>query len=449
MSKGPDIILSEELKRSLAMQLLRQREPTRPTDVAPTPRQGTGRSAEIPVAFCSFEHHPGFLALRSRLDDAGQAGAAAFRTHNGRAADTTVINGREYLNFANYDYLGLSGHPTVAMQVANAVERYGTSVSGSRMVGGERPLHLALETALAEIFDAEECLTFVSGHATNVTALGYLFGPKDLILHDALIHNSVIVGAALSGARRIAFRHNDWQAVDGLLARHRHDFERVVVVVEGIYSMDGDYPDLPQFVKIRNRHKIFLMVDEAHSLGVMGARGFGIREHFGIAGKDVDIWMGTLSKSLASCGGYIAGSRALIFTLRYGAPGFVYSVGLAPPAAAAALAALEILKAEPSRVRRLQDRGRFFVERANARNLPIGSAAGLAVIPIIVGATSRCLALAQTLFQRGVNVPPVIHPAVDERKSRLRFFVNCTHSEAQIERAMMIIGEEWRALAPV
>ena len=448
MSDGPaTTALSADEKRNLAKELLRRRAHTSSPESAPKPQPMVNTAAEVPLAFCSFDHHPSFVALRNRFEEAGSAAGAYFRTHDARAGDTTVIDGREYLNFANYNYLGLSGHPAVAAAVGEAVARYGTSVSGSRMVGGERPIHRALERSLAEIFDTEDCLTFVSGHATNVTALGYLFGPKDLIVHDALIHNSVIMGAMLAGARRIAFRHNDWQAVDDLLTRHRHDFERVVVVIEGIYSMDGDYPDLPQFVKIRNRHKIFLMVDEAHSLGVMGERGFGIRDHFALAGNDVDIWMGTLSKSLASCGGYIAGKKSLIFALRNGAPGFVFSVGLTPPAAAAALAALEILKAEPSRVRQLQDRGRYFVARATARHLPIGNAVGLAIVPIIVGATNRCLAFTQTLFRRGINVQPIIYPAVEERQGRLRFFINCTHTEEQIERAMAIIDEEWHALA--
>lgn len=436
--------LTPEEKRDLAKRLLRQRGAAVPVVVESSAevmaRQPEG---ELPAAYYSFDHHPLHLNLKERWP---VAGPAYFHVHDSIARDTTTIAGREYTNFANYNYLGLSGHPRVADAVTEAVQRYGTSVSGSRMVGGERPLHHSLEKALTEILDTDDSLAFVSGHSTNVTSIGYLFGPKDLILHDALAHNSVIMGAILSGARRIAFRHNDWQSVDDLLARHRRDFERVLVVVEGVYSMDGDYPDLPQFVEIRNRHKVFLMVDEAHSLGVLGNRGFGIREHFGLRGTDVDIWMGTLSKALASCGGYIAGRESLIFSLRFGAPGFVFSVGLPPANAAAALTSLEIMKEEPERVHQLRDKAGYFMKLAKLSGLPTGSSAGVCVVPLIVGDTERCLKLTEALFRRGINVPPIIYPAVDERSSRLRFFINCTHTNRQIEEAIGIISEEWRLL---
>src|SRR5690606_40381435 len=181
------------------------------------------------------------------------------------------IGGKPYINYASYNYLGMSGDPVVQAAARQAMERYGTSVSASRLVSGERPIHRELERALAEVYDVDEAIAFVSGHATNVSTIGYLFGPRDLILHDELIHNSVLQGIQLSGARRLSFAHNDWQALDRILGEQRRHFERVLVVVEGIYSMDGDYPDLPRFVELKRRHKVFLMVDEAHSLGVMGA----------------------------------------------------------------------------------------------------------------------------------------------------------------------------------
>jgi 8-amino-7-oxononanoate synthase len=253
-------------------------------------------------------------------------------------------------------------------------------------------------------------------------------------------------GATLSGARRMLFRHNDWQFVDDFLRKHRREYERVLLVVEGIYSMDGDFPDLPSFVEIRDRHKVFLMVDEAHSLGVMGKRGHGIREHFGLSAEDVDIWMGTLSKSLASCGGYIAGNIFLTHTLRYTAPGFVYSVGQSPANAAAALAAIGVLNDEPDRVQRLQQRGRLFLELARERGLATGLGRGYSIIPLIVGSSLRCIKLTEALFRRGIHVQPILYPAVDERSARLRFFITCMHSDQQIRQSIDIIDEEWRAL---
>ena len=204
---------------------------------------------------------------------------------------------------------------------------------------------------------------------TNVTVLGHL-GPRDLIVHDALIHNSVLAGAMLSGARRLPFAHNDLAELDRLLAEHRADYERAIIIVEGVYSMDGDIPNLPRLIELKRRYKTLLMVDEAHSIGVLGARGRGISEHFlGIASTDVDIWMGTLSKTLASCGGYIAGGREFIEYLKYTAPGFVYSVGLSPADSAAALAALRVLELEPERVTRLRARAASFLRRARERGL--------------------------------------------------------------------------------
>src|SRR5690606_18227330 len=232
--------------------------------------------------------------------------------HEGTAGADTHIGGKSYVNYASYNYLGMSADPIVPAAARDAMKRYGTSVSARRLVSGERPVHRELERALADVYEVDDAITFVSGHATNVSVIGYLFGPRDLILHDEFIHNSVLQGARLSGARRLPFPHNDWAALDGILHEQRHQFERVLIVLEGIYSMDGEYPDLARFVEIERRHKAFLMVDEAHSFGVMGKRGYGIREHFDMPGTDVDIWMGTLSKTLAGCGGYIAGETALV-----------------------------------------------------------------------------------------------------------------------------------------
>ena len=402
-------------------------------------------AAEMPASYYRLDHHPEYLNLLSRLVVA-QNCAPYFRLHQGLARDKTVIGDREYISFSNYNYVGLSGHPAVMAAAIAAAERYGTSVSASRLVGGERPIHLELETALAKFYDVEDCAVFVSGHSTNVTTIGHLFGPKDLVLYDASAHNSIMMGARLSGARCAAFRHNDLKMVDNLLRRYRHRYERVLVVIEGLYSMEGDFPDLPRFVELRNRHKIFLMVDEAHSFGVMGRCGRGLREHFGLSGSDVDIWMGTLSKALSSCGGYIAGCRALVTNLKFTAPGFMFSVGLSPFNAAAALAALQVVRAEPERVAQLRQRGRLFFDLAREHNLPMGSCQGLSIIPLIVGNSNKCFELANALFQRGIEVSPIVYPGVHERGARLRFFINCTHTEEQIRQAVGIIVDEWQRI---
>jgi 8-amino-7-oxononanoate synthase len=438
--------LSPEERRDLAKWLLRQRRTNGADgDVGTLAEPSAGPNDDLPKSCYRFDHHPLYTAMRP-LGERYGVGDIYFRMHEGTARDTTSIAGREYITFSHYNYLGLSGHPEVTAAVTRAVQRYGTSVSGSRMVGGERPLHRELEGVLAGMYGTPDCLVFVSGYGTNVATISHLFGRNDLILHDELIHNSVIVGAQLSRARRIAFPHNDWLAVDAVLRQRRRDYERVLIVVEGIYSMDGDFPDLPAFIELRNRHKVFLMVDEAHSLGVMGKRGFGIREHFGLSGEDVDIWMGTLSKALASCGGYITGSEALMFSLRYGAAGFMFSVGQSPADAAAAVAALGVMHAEPERVERLRQRGSLFLEVARQHGLPTGSSQGYSVVPVIVGDSMRCIRLTQALLGRGIHVQPILHPAVDEQEARLRLFLTCMHSEEQIRYAVGVIAEEWRAL---
>ena len=355
-----------------------------------------------------------------------------FRAHEGIASAHSVIAGREVINFGSYNYLGLNGDARVQAAAKAAIDQYGVSASASRMVSGERPLHGALEAALAAHYQAQAALVFVSGHATNVTVIGHMLGPRDLIVHDAAIHNSCTEGARLSGAKRLSFAHNDWRAAEAALAEARRSARRALLVIEGHYSMDGDIPDLPRFIEMARRHDAWLMVDEAHALGVVGARGHGLHEHFGIDPNEVDIWMGTLSKTLSACGGYIAGNASLIEWLRHSAPGFVYSVGLAPTLAAAALESLAIMQAEPERVARLQANAALFLGQAREAGFDTGSATAHAIIPVILGSSIAAARYAQLLFARGINVQPIIYPAVAEKAARLRFFLSSEHTEADI-----------------
>ena len=346
------------------------------------------------------------------------------------------------------NYLGLSGDEDVNRAAAAAVKRYGTSVSASRLASGEKPLHRELERALADLLGTEEALVMVGGHATNVSVLGHLLGPRDVIVHDALAHDSIVGGARLSGARRRAFPHNDVDALDRILAEVRPHARRALVAVEGVYSMDGDLAPLDAVIQIARRHGALIFVDEAHSLGTVGATGRGVRELFDLDPDDVDVWMGTLSKSLASCGGYVAGSRTLIEYLKYTTPGFVYSVGISPANAAAALAALRKLVAEPERVATLQARAACFLERCRQYGLDTGLCQGTAIVPCIVPNADDCLRLAQALHERGINVQPIVHPAVEESQSRLRFFVTARHTEKQLRLTAEAIRDELTRIRP-
>jgi 8-amino-7-oxononanoate synthase len=365
-----------------------------------------------------------------------------FRLHEARAGSQTRIAGKPVLNFSSYDYLGLNEHPDVVQAAKAAIDRYGISASASRHVAGERPVHRALEHALADHYGVEDCLVLVSGYATNLGVIGHLVGSKDLLVHDALSHNSIVTGGTLSGAARRSFAHNDLDSLDQMLAAIRNKFERALIVVEGHYSMDGDYPDLPRLLEIKARHDAWLMVDEAHSLGVLGRRGYGIAEHFGVDPRRVDIWMGTLSKTLAGCGGYIAGCKELVDYLRLTVGVFVFSVGMPPVIAATAQKALEVLHREPERVARLQHNAAYFCSLAKARGLDLGTAAGTAVCPVMVGDSLPTVVLSQRLLERGVNALPVTHPAVPAKSSRLRFFVTAMHTRTQIETAIDVTAEE-------
>ncbi|WP_406376899.1 aminotransferase class I/II-fold pyridoxal phosphate-dependent enzyme [Streptomyces virginiae] len=418
----------------------------------PAPRADAGPAAPAPrqerstwaAGTAVIDEFPEVGEFERRLDGITDGGAENpyFRVHQGNIRDTTVIAGRTLLSFGSYNYLGLSGHPAVDEAVHRAVDRYGTSVSASRVLSGERDLTVRLERALADFLGVGDCLALVSGHATNVTTIGHLVGPQDLVVHDALAHDSILQGCALSGAARRPFAHNDMGQLEHMLRLNRSRFRRVLIAVEGAYSMDGDLVDLPAVIELKKRYGALLMIDEAHSIGTVGERGRGVGEFFDVDRSDVDLWMGTLSKAFASCGGYLGGSARMVRWLRHTLPGFVYSVGLTPANAAAALAATELLTAQPERVRALKRNSELFLGLATAAGLATGSSAGTPIVPCVLGDSAKTLHVANGLFARGVVADPIFHPAVEEGQSRLRFFVTSEHREEDIRRAVSILAEE-------
>jgi 8-amino-7-oxononanoate synthase len=401
--------------------------------VVERPTYGTPTAASTDIAQWGE-----YRALRARLDSLGEHGIASpfFHVHEGVTGSEAIVDGRTLVNFANYNYLGLSGDPDVTRAAQDAVERWGSSVSASRVVSGERPVHRELEREIARFVGTDDAIVYIGGVPANVSTISHLVGPEDVVLCDQLVHNSAMQGAEFSGARRLVFPHNDWGALDAMLARVRAQHRRALVVIEGVYSADGDVPDLARFVEVKTRHHAMLMVDEAHSIGVLGTTGRGLAEHAGVDPGQVEIWMGTLSKSLASCGGYIAGSQALVEYLKYTSPGFVYSVGIPPSNAAAALAAIRKLRAEPDRVARLRDRATRFLALCRDAGLDTGASAGTPIVPVIIGDSLRAARLSAMLFARGINVQPMVAPSVPEHLARLRFFIAATHSDAQLRSAV-------------
>jgi 8-amino-7-oxononanoate synthase len=455
MSQGERLSdLTPEAQRELLRNFIARRKTAEPEGSPPLPGTGatagapTPANAEVSASFYDFSLFPEYqqLHLFQSVAERGDINNPYFKMHQGIAAATTVVNNRELINFSSYNYLGLNGHRRIVDAAKAALDRFGVSASASRLVAGERPPHRDLERALADLHGVEDAIAYVSGHATNVSTISCLFGPRDLVMHDRLAHNSIIQGTQLSGAARQAFDHNDWRAVDAFLDDNRHRFEKVLIAVEGLYSMDGDLCPLPEFVEVKRKHKALLMVDEAHSIGVLGRSGRGVGEHFGLPGDAVDIWMGTLSKTLSACGGYIAGCRALVELLKFRAPGFVYSVGMPPAVAAAARESIRIMLEEPDRVARLRRNSQLFVEAAKAKGLDTGRSEGYAVAAVVTRSSLAAVRLSNRLLEQGVNALPIIYPAVEEQAARLRFFLTSQHSPEQIRSAVTTTAEQWALL---
>jgi 8-amino-7-oxononanoate synthase len=404
------------------------------------PRQSSppaGRPA--PVATADEEQlFPECVALEERLLGLEQAGLAnPFLVANERVDQRVArIDGRDVISFTSFDYLGLAGHPDVTRAAKAAIDRFGCSASASRMVGGNNTILDALDDELARFLGAERAVVFPCGYGTNASVFNHLFGEGDLILYDELAHNSIMQGANASKAGKRSFRHNDHEQLDGLLRDLRSQYRRVVVAIEGVYSMDGDYPDLPKFIAVKKRHDALLYVDEAHSLGTMGPGGRGICDFFGVDPAEGDLWMGTISKALGAGGGYLAGRDRLIRYLGYTTPAFVFSTACSPPNAAAALEGLRVIQREPWRVTRLRERSDLFLKLAHDCNLDTGTSADTPVIPIILGSSSRAILVSQMLLERGINARPILYPAVRESAARVRFFLTAEHTEEQIVRTV-------------
>ena len=390
-----------------------------------------------------FEESPEFQAFFQRQQALLTEGVENpyFVCHDTPLLDKSLMEGREVLNFGSYNYVGMSGHPEVQEAAKKAIDQYGTSASGSRLLAGETPLYQELEREIADWKHAESALVLVGGHSTNVTLVGNFCGRDDLIVYDALAHNSIEQGCRLSLATAKPFPHNDHAALESILRTQRDHFAKVLIIIEGAYSMDGDIADVPEFVALKKKYGCFLLVDEAHSACVIGETGAGVDEYFHLEPDDIDIKMGTLSKGLGTCGGYLAGPKAIIEYMRYNLPGFVFSVGISPPLAAATLRAIRLLRSEPAIMQAIQRNIDTFVREAEQRHLDICLARHSAIIPVMVGLDEDAFLLSNKLRERGVFVPPAVYPAVPKNKARLRFCVISEHKPEQIITALDTLVE--------
>ncbi len=395
-----------------------------------------------PVESCkidSFMEVESFYNLMKSMEET----TPYFRKSEGVAGNRIIIEGREKINFSTYNYLGLNGDMEINDYVKKVIDQYGTSVSGSRLLSGHIDLHEKLEKKLAGFLGTEDAVVQVGGHSTNVNTIGSIVGEADLVLHDALAHNSIIQGALLSQAKRKPFKHNDMIFLESELQKLRKKYRRVLIVVEGVYSMDGDICNLPELIRIKNKYGAILMVDEAHSFGTIGRNGRGVTSYYNIDAKQVDIMMGTLSKSAASCGGYIAGSSKFINYLRYNLPGFIFSCGSTPANTAAAFKAIELFDKRSANFLKLKDNSQYFLGKIKELGFNTGKSHDSPIIPIIIGNSKESLKLSSLFFDKGINVLPIIYPAVKEDESRLRFFISASHSKEDLDETLDIIRENF------
>lgn len=344
----------------------------------------------------------------------------------------------DLLLLGGYSYLGLNNHPDISSAAVQAIAKYGTGTHGVRMLAGSLDLHQDLEYEIARFKDVEKAATFSSGFFANLSAISCLVGRNDAVICDKLNHASIVDGCQLSGAKHIRFRHNDMNHLESCL-RATLDVSRRLVIVDAVFSMDGDIINLPEVVFLCRKYGAMLMVDEAHSIGVLGRTGHGIEEHFGLPSDSIDIKMGTLSKTIPSVGGYIAGSENLIDYLKHTARGFIYSGALPPPAAAAALAAFQVIEREPERVQRLHENTAHFARRLHAAGFSFLNSQ-TAIFPIVCGEDWAAWRLARTCQRSGIYVQAIPHPVVPKGLARLRAAVSAAHTLEDLDECASILA---------
>jgi glycine C-acetyltransferase len=368
-----------------------------------------------------------------------------------RGGAQVLVGGREMSMFASYSYLGLLGHPRINAAAREALDRFGTGTHGVRSLAGSLTVHRELEETIAAFKGTEAAVTYSSGYATNLTVVSTLVGRGDYVISDKLNHASIVDGCLMSGAKFLRFPHNDMESLERRLQQAAADGGAAkLVIADAVFSMDGDIIDFPRLVELCRRYNAWLMIDEAHSVGVLGERGTGIEEHFGLPGV-IDIKMGTLSKTIPSVGGYVAGKQDVIEYLRHASRAYIFSAALPPAQAAAARAAFEVILDEPWRIDKLNANTRQFIDGLKTRGFDTLQTE-TAIVPVLCGDDERAFALTGYAQRRDVFVLPVVSPAVPPGLSRLRATVTAAHEPSEIDRAMDIIeqaGREFGILAKV
>jgi 8-amino-7-oxononanoate synthase len=390
---------------------------------------------------------------REQLEAAQEADLLPyFRLLGSEAGPVVEMEGREKIMLGSNNYLGLTGDRRVKAAAREALDRYGTALTGSRLLNGTIPLHLELEREIAEWMGTADAIVFTTGYQANLGTIGTIVAPGDTVICDSGDHASILDGCRLSGAKLRPFRHNRMDKLERMLERARDDGSGILVVVDGVFSMEGDICPLPEIVELAQRHGARLMVDEAHSVGVLGERGAGVCELFGLEDR-VDLRMGTFSKSLASCGGFVAGPADVIEYLRISARAFVFTAAAVPAALGAALASVRICRREgPTLFGRLLENSAYlrrgFAELGlrvvEPGRLPDGSEATTPVVPVVVGEDWQAVLLWKALFDAGAYTNVALHPAVPPGGALLRTSLMATHTRDHLDRALGIFAEVLR-----
>ncbi len=348
-----------------------------------------------------------------------------------------VVHGRAMGMYASYSYLGLIGHPRINEAAKRAVDKFGTGTNGVRTLAGTLTLHDELEETIARFKHAEAAITYTSGYVTNLTVISTLMGRGDYVLSDKLNHASIVDGCLMSGAEFRRFKHNDMDDLEHRLQQVPKDAS-CLVIADAVFSMDGDVIDLPRTVELCRKYGAYLMMDEAHSVGVLGKTGRGIEEHFGL-GDVVDIKMGTLSKTIPSVGGYVAGRKDLINYLRHASRAYIFSAALPPAQAAAANEAFKVIEAEPWRVDKLNENTKLFIGGLKSAGFDT-MLTTTAIVPVLCGSDESAFMMTREAQHHDVFVLPVVSPAVPEGQARLRATITAAHDPSEIERAMDVIA---------
>jgi 8-amino-7-oxononanoate synthase len=378
--------------------------------------------------------------LQERLSkyDAPQKAMAAgiypyFREIESDQDTVVTIKGQKVLMFGSNSYLGLTNHPKIKEAAKKAIDKYGTGCAGSRFLNGTLDLHIKLEERLADLVGKEGALCYSTGFQVNLGVVSVLTGRQDHVLLDVLDHASIIEGSRLSFSKVLKFKHNDMHALEGKLKNCTPDSLKLVVV-DGIFSMEGDIIKLPELVKLADKYNATIMVDDAHSLGVLGKNGTGTASHFGLTDK-VDLIMGTFSKSLASLGGFIASDKDTINFIKHNSRTLIFSASMTPASAASVLAAIDIMVSEPERIQHLWDITHYALKGFKEMGFDTGKSE-TPIIPLFIRDDVKSLMLTQKLLVEGIFVNPVVSPAVPKEDCLIRYSLMATHTKEQVEESI-------------